>query len=132
MIDLQVSGLFAVTGDSTGKVMVSWHDLNTGSGPLTQGFNDSLLVQDPLTGVVLDSILVPENSAISAGGFIAQSGSIQLPLGFNSSHPLTITVMADATSDVLETNENNNTATTTNHLDLWRLLPRTCRLRIWR
>ena len=55
-----------------------------------------------MTGTVLDNVDVIDNSTIAAGGFVAQSGSFQLPTGFTTSHNLIVTVMADVNGNVLE------------------------------
>ena len=98
-LDLQVTGL-SVGGDSTGKVTISWNDANTGTGAVTQGFSDSLVVKDSVTGSILDNASLNQTSTIAAGSSVLESGSFQLPGGFNTSHNLTITVATDVNGNV--------------------------------
>ena len=111
------------TGVQSGATLaVSWNDANTGNGPVTGDYNDSLTIVNTTTGATLLSTSLPYNSAadgtIAAGSSFPQLYQFQLPQGSAGAGQVEVEVTVNANGGVFEYNAQgtattNNTATTT-------------------
>jgi hypothetical protein len=119
--DLQVANL-AVTNAviQSGKLLAfTWQDTNSGNGPITGSFNDSVTVSNVATGKLLVNTTVgydPSTAGvIGAGQAAARQYSFTLPEGTAGAGQLVISITTDSGKAIFENNadggaETNNTA----------------------
>jgi CARDB/Divergent InlB B-repeat domain/Bacterial Ig-like domain len=119
--DLQVTGLAVTNGQiqSGNTVGILWNDLNSGTGPVTNSFQDEVTVVNQTTAQTLVNTFVPYS--ITTSGQIGTNQSVSRQFAFTlpqetpGAGNLQITVTVDAFNNVFEYNasgsaETNNTS----------------------
>ncbi len=108
--DLQVTGLLVTNARiQSGSVLgIVWNDLNSGTGPVTNSFQDQVVVLNQTTAQTLVNTFVPYSA--SASGPIGTNQSVNrqfafvLPQGAAGAGALQITVVVDGLNNVFEYN----------------------------
>jgi autotransporter-associated beta strand protein len=116
--DLIVTGLSATAVPAIqpgAAVTISWQDSNTGSGATSGDWYDWVSVVNTTTGVTLVDAEIPPtgDGSLDPGQSRPRSITFNLPAGQQGIGHLQVTVTADWSDQVVESNETNNTSVTT-------------------